>query len=145
LQRDNIGESCLALHLETLDPCAASLSKSGNARSAMRESITVMDAARLDAEGFIEGDLDFDLALTGAAGNPLILSLIGSILGQLREPRMRTYYIEGGPDCGQYHDQRILAAIERRHPQWAVKWYCGCLKGDIPSLVTTACVGRRRV
>jgi len=28
LQRDNIGESCLALHLETLDPCAASLSKS---------------------------------------------------------------------------------------------------------------------
>lgn len=89
-----------------------------DARTAMRESITVMDGA-LDAEGFIEGDLDFHLALAEAAGNPLILSLIDSIVGLLREQRMRTYYIEGGPERGQYHHKRILAAVERRDPQAA--------------------------
>src|SRR5713226_1776373 len=39
--------------------------------SAMREAIAVMDASRPDAEAFIEGDLDFHLALAEAAGNPL--------------------------------------------------------------------------
>jgi len=52
--------------------------------AAMQEAISVMDAARLDAEAFIEGDLDFHLALAEAAGNPLILSLIDSIVGLLR-------------------------------------------------------------
>jgi GntR family transcriptional repressor for pyruvate dehydrogenase complex len=87
--------------------------------SAMRESIGVMDAARQDPAGFIEGDLDFHLALAEAAGNPLILSLIDSIVGQLREQRMRTYYTEGGPERGQYHHKRILEAIEHRDPQGA--------------------------
>jgi GntR family transcriptional repressor for pyruvate dehydrogenase complex len=87
--------------------------------SAMRESIGVMDAARQDPERFIEGDLDFHLALAEAAGNPLILSLIDSIVGLLREQRMRTYYTEGGPERGQYHHKRILEAIEHRNPQGA--------------------------
>jgi DNA-binding FadR family transcriptional regulator len=85
----------------------------------MREPIGVMDAARLDPEGFIEGDLDFHLALAEAAGNPLILSLIDSIVGLLREQRMRTYYTEGGPERGQYHHKRILEAVEHRDPQGA--------------------------
>ena len=50
------------------------------------------------------------LALAEAAGNPLILSLIDSIVGLLREQRMRTYYTEGGPERGQYHHKRILEA-----------------------------------
>ena len=87
--------------------------------SAMQESISVMDAARMDPEAFIEGDLDFHLALAEAAGNPLILSLIDSIVGLLREQRMRTYYTEGGPERGQYHHKRILEAIEHRDPQGA--------------------------
>jgi len=87
--------------------------------SAMQESISVMDAARRDPEAFIEGDLDFHLALAEAAGNPLILSLIDSIVGLLREQRMRTYYTEGGPERGQYHHKRILEAIEHRDPQGA--------------------------
>jgi GntR family transcriptional regulator, transcriptional repressor for pyruvate dehydrogenase complex len=87
--------------------------------AAMREAISVMDAARLDAEAFIEGDLDFHLALAEAAGNPLILSLIDSIVGLLREQRMRTYFTEGGPERGQYHHKKILEAIEHRDPQGA--------------------------
>jgi GntR family transcriptional repressor for pyruvate dehydrogenase complex len=82
--------------------------------SAMREAIAVMDAARNDSEAFIEGDLDFHLALAEAAANPLILSLIDSIVGLLREQRTRTYFVEGGPERGQYHHRRILEAIEHR-------------------------------
>jgi GntR family transcriptional regulator, transcriptional repressor for pyruvate dehydrogenase complex len=82
--------------------------------SAMREAIAVMDAAREDSEAFIEGDLDFHLALAEAAGNPLILSLIDSIVGLLRVQRTRTYFVAGGPERGQYHHRRILEAIEHR-------------------------------
>jgi GntR family transcriptional regulator, transcriptional repressor for pyruvate dehydrogenase complex len=82
--------------------------------SAMREAIAVMEAARQESEAFIEGDLDFHLALAEAAGNPLILSLIDSIVGLLREQRTRTYFVNGGPERGQYHHRRILEAIEHR-------------------------------
>ena len=71
-------------------------------------------ASRGDSEAFIEGDLDFHLALAEAAANPLILSLIDSIVGLLREHRFRTYYVEGGPERGQYHHKRILRAVEHR-------------------------------
>jgi GntR family transcriptional repressor for pyruvate dehydrogenase complex len=104
---------------EILEPEIAALAaqrSDEDARSAMRESIAVMDSTRLDAEAFIEGDLDFHLALAEAAGNPLILSLIDSIVGLLREKRLRTYYIEGGPERGQYHHKRIMDAIDHRDP-----------------------------
>jgi len=120
------GPSENTLHLaevrEILEPeIAAFAAQRADAEmlSAMREPIGVMDAARLDPEGFIEGDLDFHLALAEAAGNPLILSLIDSIVGLLREQRMRTYYTEGGPERGQYHHKRILEAVEHRDPQGA--------------------------
>jgi GntR family transcriptional regulator, transcriptional repressor for pyruvate dehydrogenase complex len=87
--------------------------------SAMREAIAVMDKSRGDAEAFIEGDLDFHLALAEAAANPLILWLIDSIVGLLREQRLRTYFVQGGPERGQYHHKRILEAIEHRDPQGA--------------------------
>ena len=82
----------------------------------MRESIAVMDNARRDPEAFIEADLDFHLALAEAAGNPLILSLIDSIVGLLREQRIGIFGVEGGPERGQYHHKRILDAIEHRDP-----------------------------
>ena len=85
----------------------------------MREAIAVMDRERSDGEAFIEADLDFHLALAEAAGNPLILSLIDSIGGQLREQRMRIFYVEGGPERGQFHYKRILEAVEQRDPERA--------------------------
>jgi GntR family transcriptional regulator, transcriptional repressor for pyruvate dehydrogenase complex len=78
----------------------------------MREAVAVMDNARDDADTYIEADLDFHLALAEAAANPFVLSLIDSIVGMLREQRMRTFFVEGGPARGQFHHKRILAAME---------------------------------
>jgi len=125
------GATHLAEVREILEPEIAALAAQRadeDARSAMRESMTAMDAARLDPEGFIEGDLDFHLALAEAASNPLILSLIDSIVGLLREQRLRTYYIDGGPERGQYHHRRILEAIECRDPQRARDAMCAHLR-----------------
>jgi GntR family transcriptional repressor for pyruvate dehydrogenase complex len=87
--------------------------------TAMREALAVMDSARSDPDAFIEGDLDFHLALAEAAGNPLILSLIDSIVGLLREQRTKIFSVDGGPERGQYHHKRILDAMEHRDSQGA--------------------------
>lgn len=82
--------------------------------STMRDAVAVMDRSLRDPETYIEADLDFHLALAEAAGNPLILSLIDSIVGLLREQRRGIFYVEGGPERGQHHHKRILEAIEKR-------------------------------
>jgi DNA-binding GntR family transcriptional regulator len=41
---------------------------------------------------------------------------------------MRTYYIDGGPERGQYHHKRIFAAVERRDPQSARDAMCAHLR-----------------
>lgn len=80
----------------------------------MREAVAIMDQARRDPEAYIEADLDFHLALAEAAANPIILSLIDSIIGVLREQRMRIFQVDGGPQRGQYHHKRILEAVQNR-------------------------------
>src|SRR5712691_4680917 len=80
----------------------------------MREAVTVMDRSLHDPEAYIEADLDFHLALAEAVGNPLILSLLDSIVGLLREQRSRIFAVDGGPERGQFHHKQILQAIERR-------------------------------
>jgi GntR family transcriptional regulator, transcriptional repressor for pyruvate dehydrogenase complex len=107
---------------EILEPeiaaLAATRAKEENL-AAMREAIVVMDEARQDPDAFIEADLDFHLALAEAAANPLILSLIDSIVGLLREQRIRIFHVDGGPERGQYHHKRILEAVEHRDSQGA--------------------------
>src|SRR5256884_9948464 len=75
--------------------------------AAMRESFEVMENAKRDPEAFIEADLDFHLALAEAAANPVILSLIDSFVGLLREQRRGIFQVEGGPERGQYHHKKI--------------------------------------
>jgi GntR family transcriptional regulator, transcriptional repressor for pyruvate dehydrogenase complex len=82
----------------------------------MREAVAVMDRSLRDPDAFVEADLDFHLALAEAVGNPLILSLLDSIVGLLRDQRSRIFNIDGGPERGQFHHKRILAAIEQRDP-----------------------------
>jgi GntR family transcriptional repressor for pyruvate dehydrogenase complex len=84
--------------------------------ASMREQVAVMDQAGNDPDAYIEADLDFHLALAEAAGNPLILSLIDSIVALLREQRLGIFRVEGGPARGQLHHKLILAAVERRDP-----------------------------
>jgi len=85
----------------------------------MREAVAVMDRSLQDPAAFIEADLDFHLALAEAAANPLILSLLDSIVALLREQRIRIFTVDGGPQRGQFHHKRILEAIERRDPEKA--------------------------
>jgi GntR family transcriptional repressor for pyruvate dehydrogenase complex len=85
----------------------------------MREALEVMDQAGRDSDAYIEADLDFHLALAEAAANPIVLSLIDSIVGLLREQRLRIFQVGGGPERGQYHHKRILEAIRRHDSQGA--------------------------
>jgi GntR family transcriptional regulator, transcriptional repressor for pyruvate dehydrogenase complex len=102
---------------EILEPEIAAMAAKradGETLTALREAVEIMDAAMHDPEAFIEADLDFHLALAEAASNPLVLSLIDSIVGVLREQRMRTFQVQGGAERGQFHHKRILHAVERR-------------------------------
>jgi GntR family transcriptional repressor for pyruvate dehydrogenase complex len=85
----------------------------------MREAVAVMDRSLHDPDAYVEADLDFHLALAEAAGNPLILSLLDSIVGLLREQRSRIFLVDGGPERGQFHHKRILAAILKGDPEAA--------------------------
>jgi GntR family transcriptional regulator, transcriptional repressor for pyruvate dehydrogenase complex len=85
----------------------------------MREAVAVMDRAGQDPDAYIEADLDFHLALAEGAANPLILSLLDSIVGLLREQRIRIFRVAGGPERGQIHHKRILDAVERRDAEKA--------------------------
>jgi GntR family transcriptional repressor for pyruvate dehydrogenase complex len=89
--------------------------------STMREAVAVMDRNLHDPDAYVEADLDFHLALAEAAANPLILSLLDSIVGLLREQRSRIFNVDGGPERGQFHHKRILAAIEEHDPKAARK------------------------
>jgi GntR family transcriptional regulator, transcriptional repressor for pyruvate dehydrogenase complex len=104
---------------EILEPEIAALAASradAECLEQLREAVNIMEGAKRDPAQYIEGDLDFHLALAEAAANPLILSLIDSIVGLLREQRMSIFKVEGGPERGQYHHKRILEAIENRDP-----------------------------
>jgi GntR family transcriptional regulator, transcriptional repressor for pyruvate dehydrogenase complex len=87
--------------------------------ASMREAVTVMERSMQDPDAYIEADLDFHLALAEAAANPLILSLTDSIVGLLREQRIRIFNVPQGPERGQFHHKRILEAIEQRDPDKA--------------------------
>ena len=117
------GQADGTLHLvevrEILEPEIAALAATRADEESlveMREAVSIMDHAKRDPDAFIEADLDFHLALAEAAANPLILSLIDSIVGVLREQRMSIFRVDGGPERGQYHHKRILEAIENRDP-----------------------------
>jgi GntR family transcriptional repressor for pyruvate dehydrogenase complex len=85
----------------------------------MRDAVGAMDHSLHDPEAYVEADLDFHLALAEAAGNPLILSLLDSIVVLLREQRSRIFKVDGGPERGQFHHKRILAAVENRNAEAA--------------------------
>ncbi|MGB8323677.1 MAG: FadR/GntR family transcriptional regulator [Candidatus Acidiferrum sp.] len=117
MRSGNEGFAFLAEVRQILEPEIAALATTradDEALEAMRKQVEIMDAAQEDPDAFIEADLDFHLALAEAAANPIILSLIDSIVGLLREQRMGIFQVEGGPERGQYHHKKILQAVEHR-------------------------------
>jgi GntR family transcriptional repressor for pyruvate dehydrogenase complex len=87
--------------------------------AAMTEAVEIMETALENAEVFVEADLDFHLALAEATQNPLIPSLMDSIIDLLREQRKRTGSVKGGLARGQYHHKIILDTVVRRDSQAA--------------------------
>src|SRR5580704_11835418 len=87
----------------------------------MREAVATMDRSLHDPDAYIEADLDFHLALAEAAANPMVLSLLDSIVGLLREQRLRIFAVDGGPERGQRCGSisckyaRIRAALRRKN------------------------------
>lgn len=116
------GSSYLAEVRAILEPEIAGLAASRIQESelaTMREAVATMDRSGGDPDAYIEADLDFHLALAEGADNPLILSLLDSIVGLLREQRLRIFKVPGGPERGQIYHKRILDAVERRDAQAA--------------------------
>ena len=119
-----IGQQEGSTHLselrQVLEPEIAALAASrieDQLLATMREAVLVMDRSLHDPDAYIEADLDFHLAMAEAVGNPLILSLLDSIVGLLREQRSRIFNVDGGPERGQLHHKRVLEAIEQRDPE----------------------------
>ena len=97
------GSTHLAEVRAILEPEIAALAASRAQESdlaVLREAVAVMDRAQRDPDAYIEADLD-------------------SIVGLLREQRMRIFNVAGGPERGQFHHKRILEAMERRDPEKA--------------------------
>jgi GntR family transcriptional repressor for pyruvate dehydrogenase complex len=90
----------------------------------MERAIAAMDQALDNAEAFAEADLEFHLALAHATRNPLIPILLDPIVDLLREHRKRIFLVDGGPQRGQYHHKRILAAIKKRDADAAYQAMC---------------------
>ncbi len=109
----------LRLILEPGIAALAAVRADAEALATMREAVDVMERSQKNPEAYIEADLDFHLALAEAVGNPLILSLIDSIVGLMREQRMKIFNVEGGPQRGQFHHKRILQAMQRRDAEAA--------------------------
>jgi len=105
----------------------------------MREQVGVMDESRKDPEAFIEADLDFHLALAEAAANPLILSLIDSIVGLLREQRMGIFQVEGGPERGSITTRRFW-----RQSSIAIRRSAGCDEGAFAASARGFAAGAER-
>ncbi len=119
---DRDGSTYLVEVREILEPEIAALAASRadyEDLEAMRQAVNAMDSAEPDSDAFVEADLDFHLALAEAAANPIVLSLIDSIVGLLREQRVRISHVEGSPQRGQRYHRSILEAIERQDPQAA--------------------------
>lgn len=113
----NLAELRLVLEPEIASLAAARIEE--QLLSTMREAVAVMDRSLRDPDAYVEADLDFHLALAEAAGNSLILSLLDSIVGLLREQRSRIFNVDGGPERGQFHHKRILEAVLQGNPEAA--------------------------
>jgi GntR family transcriptional regulator, transcriptional repressor for pyruvate dehydrogenase complex len=109
----------------------------------MREAVAVMDRSMQNPDAYIEADLDFHLALAEAAGNPLILSLLDSLVGVLREQRLGIFAVTGGPERGQVHHKLILKAIEQRSAGKARKAMRAHLEQVRQDSTATVSLGRK--
>jgi GntR family transcriptional repressor for pyruvate dehydrogenase complex len=117
------GLSALVEVRELLEPEIAALAAVRATReqiTAMLKAVAAMDAALpADGDAYVEADLDFHRGLARATGNPLILTLIDSIVDLLREQRIRIFQTSGAAERGQLHHKAIVTAIMIHRPDTA--------------------------
>lgn len=80
---------------------------------ALRAAYDEMQASLHYAEDYIRADNAFHRALALATRNPLILSLVDSIVDLLSEQRKTIFAVEGGPEHGQRYHLALLEAVAR--------------------------------
>jgi GntR family transcriptional repressor for pyruvate dehydrogenase complex len=104
---------------ELLEPDIAALAaeRAGDAEiSAMREAIATMDANLNSVDNYIAADNDFHRALAKATRNPVVLSLVDSIVALLSEQRKLIFTVSSGPERGQLHHKILFETILRHDP-----------------------------
>lgn len=80
----------------------------------LRTAVATMDKSLRDADAYIDADSAFHVALARAAGNDLLLTLLEPLMSLLAAQRKELFATPAGPENGQYHHKRILAAVEAR-------------------------------
>jgi GntR family transcriptional repressor for pyruvate dehydrogenase complex len=80
----------------------------------LRAAVGAMDQALRSAPEYIRADNLFHRTLAEATRNPLILSLVDSIVDLLSEQRAQIFRVDGGPERGQVYHKAMLEAVERR-------------------------------
>ncbi len=82
--------------------------------AALRDAVDTMERSLRRAADYIEADNRFHRTLALATQNPLIVSLVDSIVGLLAEQRSLIFAVPGGPERGQVFHKTLFDAIERR-------------------------------
>jgi GntR family transcriptional repressor for pyruvate dehydrogenase complex len=104
---------------ELLEPSIAALAAERASEediTIMREAIAMMDEHLTCADSYIAADNNFHRALAKATQNPIVLSLVDSIVDLLSEQRKLIFMVSGGPERGQFHHKRLFEAILRHDP-----------------------------
>ncbi|HZC07135.1 MAG TPA: FadR/GntR family transcriptional regulator [Ktedonobacterales bacterium] len=82
--------------------------------AALRDAVEMMERSLQRADVYIEADTEFHRTLALATRNPLIISLVDSIVALLAEQRSLIFSVPGGPERGQVFHRTLLEAVERR-------------------------------
>lgn len=111
-------DSLLEVRAMLEPPMAAMAAEKATAANiaALEQAVEAMEDALDDEETFISTDHQFHLTLAEATQNVLIPVLIDAVVELLMEQRGRIFGVEGGPERGQYHHRRILAAVKGKDP-----------------------------
>ena len=85
----------------------------------MEQWVTRMDEVLMQPKEFISADLAFHNALAEASQNPLLPTLLNSIVDLIQEQRMHVFKEDGGQRRSQDEHKQILQAIKERDPDAA--------------------------
>jgi len=102
---------------EIIEPEIAALAAERATESqiaALSDAVDTMERSLQLADAYIDADNAFHRTLALATRNPLIISLVDSIVALLAEQRTLIFSVPGGPERGQVFHRTVLEAVERR-------------------------------